>query len=41
MVQPWVVDGGVVLYIWRVAAYILNKQSKTANRGRYSTLGVW
>jgi len=28
------------LYMWRVAANILNKQSRTADRGWSSTLGV-
>jgi hypothetical protein len=27
--------------IWRVATYILNKQSRTADRGWPSSLGVW
>jgi hypothetical protein len=37
-----VADGGEGLQIWRVwmvAANVLNKQSRTANKGRYSSLG--
>jgi hypothetical protein len=30
MARPRVADGGVGLQIWRVAANILNKQSRTA-----------
>jgi hypothetical protein len=40
MAQPEVVDGGDDLQIWRVAANILNKQSRTADKGWYSSLGV-
>ena len=38
MVRPQVSDGGSPL-IWRVAANILNKQSKTAKMGWSSSLG--
>jgi hypothetical protein len=37
---PQVADGGDGLQIWRVAANILNKQSRTADRGWSSSLGV-
>jgi hypothetical protein len=37
---PQVVDGRDGLQIWRVAANILNKQSRTPNRGWSSSLGV-
>ena len=37
---PWVVDGGVGLQIWRLAANILNKQSWTAGQEWSSSLGV-
>jgi hypothetical protein len=33
MVRRQVADGGDGLQIWRVAANILNKQSRTADRG--------
>jgi hypothetical protein len=33
IVHPRVADGGNGLQIWRVAANILNKQSRTADRG--------
>jgi hypothetical protein len=33
MSRPEVVDGGDSLQIWRVAANILNKQSRTASKG--------
>jgi hypothetical protein len=33
MERPRVADGGDGLQIWRVAASILNKQSRTADRG--------
>jgi len=39
MVRPRVADGGDVLQIWRVAANILNKQSRTVDRGWFSSLG--
>jgi hypothetical protein len=39
MAPPQVVDGGDGLQIWRVAANILNKQSRTADRGWPSSLG--
>jgi hypothetical protein len=40
MVCPQVADGGDGLQIWRVAAKILSKQSRTADRGWSSSLGV-
>jgi hypothetical protein len=40
MARPQVADGGDGLQIWRVAANILNKQSRTADRGWSSSLGV-
>jgi hypothetical protein len=39
MARPQVADGDV-LQIWRVAANILNKQSRTADKGWSSSLGV-
>jgi hypothetical protein len=40
MAHPQVADGGDGLQIWRVAANILNKQSRPANKGWSSSLGV-
>jgi hypothetical protein len=40
MARPQVADGGEGLHIWRVAANILNKQSRTADKGWPSSLGV-
>jgi hypothetical protein len=40
MARPQVADGGDGLQIWRVAANISNKQSRTADRGGSSSLGV-
>jgi hypothetical protein len=40
MAHPQVADGGNGLQIWRVAAIILNKQSRTADKGWSSSLGV-
>jgi hypothetical protein len=40
MARPRVADIGDGLQIWRVAANILNKQSRTADRGWPSSLGV-
>jgi hypothetical protein len=40
MARPKVVDGGNGLQIWRVAANILNKQSRMAEKGWPSSLGV-
>jgi hypothetical protein len=40
MARPQVSDGGNALQVWRVAANILNKQSRTANKGWSSSLGV-
>jgi hypothetical protein len=38
--RPRVADGGDGLQIWRVAANMLNKQSRTADIGWYSSVGV-
>jgi hypothetical protein len=40
MACPQVADGGNGLQIWRVATNILNKQSRTADKERFSRLGV-
>jgi hypothetical protein len=40
MARPQVADRGDGLHIWRVAANILNKQSRTTNREWPSRLGV-
>jgi hypothetical protein len=40
MVHPWVADGGDEFQIQRVTTNILNKQSKTANKGWSSSLGI-
>jgi hypothetical protein len=40
MARPQVADGGEGLQIWRVVANILNKQSRTADKGWPSSLGV-
>jgi hypothetical protein len=40
MARPQVADGGDGLRIWRVAANILNKQSRPADKGWSSSLGV-
>jgi hypothetical protein len=40
MALPQVADGGESLQIWRVAANILNKQSRTADKGWPSSSGV-
>jgi hypothetical protein len=40
MAHPQVVDGGDDLRIWKVAVNILNKQSRTADMGWSSILGV-
>jgi hypothetical protein len=40
MARPQVADGGYSLQFWRVAANILNKQSRTVDKGWSSTLGV-
>jgi hypothetical protein len=39
-VLPQIAYGGDVLQIWKVAANILNKQSRTADRGWSSSLGI-
>jgi hypothetical protein len=41
MARPEVADGGDVLQIWRVAAIILNKQSRTADREWLCRLEGW
>jgi hypothetical protein len=40
MARPQVADGGDGLQIWRVAANILNKQSRTADKRWSSSLGL-
>jgi hypothetical protein len=40
MARPRVADRGYGLQIWRVAANIFNKQSRTADSGWSSSLGV-
>jgi hypothetical protein len=40
MARPQVADGGDGLQIWRVSASVLKKQSRTADRGWSSSLGV-
>jgi hypothetical protein len=40
MARPQVADGGAGLQIWRVAANILHKESRTADKGWSSSLGV-
>jgi hypothetical protein len=40
MGRPQVADGEDSLQFWRVAANILNKQSRTADKGWSSSLGV-
>jgi hypothetical protein len=40
MARPQVADGGDSLQFWRVAANMLNKQSRTTNEGWSSSLGV-
>jgi hypothetical protein len=40
IVRPQVADGREGLQIWRVAANILNKQSRAADKGWPSSLGV-
>jgi hypothetical protein len=40
MARPKVADGGNDLQIWSVAANILNKQSRTTNKGWSSSLRV-
>jgi hypothetical protein len=39
MAHLQVVDGGKGLQIWKVDVNILNKQSKTASKGRFSSIG--
>jgi hypothetical protein len=41
MARPQVADGGNALQFWRVAANMLNKQSRTADKGWSSSLRVW
>jgi hypothetical protein len=40
MARPQVADGGDFLQVWRLAANMLNKQSRTADKGWSSSLGV-
>jgi hypothetical protein len=40
MARPQVADGGNTLQVWRVAANILNKQSRAADKGWSSSLGL-
>jgi hypothetical protein len=40
MARPQVADGGNGLQIWRVAANILNKQSRRADKGWSSILRI-
>jgi hypothetical protein len=40
MARPQVVDGGESLQIWKIAENILNKQSRTADKGWSSNLEV-
>jgi hypothetical protein len=40
IVCPQVADGGDALQLWRAAANILTKQSRTADKGWSSSLGV-
>jgi hypothetical protein len=41
MARPQVADGGDALQLWMVVANILNKQSRTADKGWSSSLGGW
>jgi hypothetical protein len=41
MARSGVADGGDGLQIWRSAANISNNQSRTADNGLSSSLGVW
>jgi hypothetical protein len=40
MARPWVAIGGDGLQIWRVTANVSNKQSRTADEGWYSSVGM-
>jgi hypothetical protein len=40
MARPQVADGGDALQVWRVAANILNNQSRTADKRWSSSFGV-
>jgi hypothetical protein len=40
MARPQVADGGDALQLWREAENILNKQSRTADKGWAFSLGV-
>jgi hypothetical protein len=40
MARPQVADGGDGLQVWRVAADIINKQSRKVDKGWCSSLGV-
>jgi hypothetical protein len=39
MVRPPAADGGDGLNIWRLAANVLNRQSRTTDKGSFSSLG--
>jgi hypothetical protein len=38
--RPQVADGGDAVQLWRAAANVLNKQSRTADKGWSSSFGV-
>jgi hypothetical protein len=38
--RPQVADGGDYLHVWRVTENIMNKQSRTADKGWASSLGL-
>jgi hypothetical protein len=40
MACPQIADGGDAVRVWRVAVNILNKQSRTADNGWSSSLGL-
>jgi hypothetical protein len=40
MARPQVVDGGERLQKWKVAVNILNNESRTADKGQSTSLGV-
>jgi hypothetical protein len=39
MARPWFADGGDGFQMWRVAANILNKKFRTADKGYSSNFG--
>jgi hypothetical protein len=41
MARPHVADGGDGLQIWKVAANIINKQSRATDKGWASSLWIW